>query len=144
MLGLDPVEPMTEEECLALLATERVGRVSVSMSAMPVILPVRFSLVGRDILVAPGADPRVCDALTDTVVAFEAGHFDPADDRGWSVMVVGWSSRVDLAGHDIRAGSPPVASPAPAPGTDERVRMLRPSVMAGGRFAGAPARPTPR
>ncbi|MFF5676107.1 helix-turn-helix domain-containing protein [Streptomyces hygroscopicus] len=87
LLELDPAE------CRARLARHGVGRVSVSASGGPVILPVNYSVIGDDVVfrTAPDAAPA---AAVDAEVAFEVDHIDEALSQGWSVLVVGRVRRV--------------------------------------------------
>jgi nitroimidazol reductase NimA-like FMN-containing flavoprotein (pyridoxamine 5'-phosphate oxidase superfamily) len=42
-----PEEPISPEECWGLLATASVGRIALSVRALPVILPVHYYLGRR-------------------------------------------------------------------------------------------------
>lgn len=46
----ETVEKLTRAQCLELIATVPVGRIGVSIRALPVILPVNFVLVGENIV----------------------------------------------------------------------------------------------
>ncbi|MGW4079246.1 helix-turn-helix domain-containing protein [Streptomyces asiaticus] len=82
LLELDPTE------CWARLATHGVGRVSVSTSRGPVIIPVNYSVIDGAVVfrTAPDAAPV---AAAGAEVAFEVDHIDEALSQGWSVLVVG-------------------------------------------------------
>ncbi|WNF00757.1 pyridoxamine 5'-phosphate oxidase family protein [Streptomyces luomodiensis] len=87
LLELDPVE------CRARLAAHGVGRVSVSTSRGPVIVPVNYSVIDDAVVfrTAPEASPA---AAAGTEVAFEVDHIDEALSQGWSVLVVGRARQV--------------------------------------------------
>jgi nitroimidazol reductase NimA-like FMN-containing flavoprotein (pyridoxamine 5'-phosphate oxidase superfamily) len=78
-----------ETECLRLLRSTTIGRISVSAGALPVVVPVTYVLMGELILLRTVAASRLSTALDDAVVAFEVDDYDFADHRGWSVMVQG-------------------------------------------------------
>lgn len=80
-------EVLSRQECLRLLARGGPGRVAVSVGALPAVLPVRFVLVGEDVVFPADPGGELDVAVRDAVVAFEADHFDPA--AGWSVVVTG-------------------------------------------------------
>jgi hypothetical protein len=75
--------------CLSLLASVVVGRVGLSVDALPVIVPVGFRLDGDRIVFALRAQDRARAALDGVVVAFEADDVDPHTGSGWSVLVQG-------------------------------------------------------
>jgi hypothetical protein len=85
----DGPEPLDEEECLALLATSGVGRVGVSIAALPAIFPVNFVLRGREIVFKTAEGTRLSTAARHSVVAFQCDAVDPQLRSGWSVLVVG-------------------------------------------------------
>jgi Pyridoxamine 5'-phosphate oxidase len=80
-----------EQECWALLATTSVGRVALSIGALPAILPVQYHLDGRTLAVCLGHRKLPGRAL-NTVIAFAADAIDPNTRSGWSVQVQGRSA----------------------------------------------------
>ncbi len=101
-LDRNGLEMLTHQECLGLLARSSVGRVGVSMGALPAILPVNFAMLGDDIVFRTGTGMKLAAAVTNTIVAFEADEFDYDRYTGWSVMVVGIATEV-LAAADLAA-----------------------------------------
>ena len=88
------LERLSPEECVALLRTKTVGRIALSASSLPFVLPVRY-VVDRDcILMRTGHDTRMAAATRDAVVAFEVDEFDHELDAGWSVMIQGLAREV--------------------------------------------------
>jgi uncharacterized protein len=86
---MDPVS-LSPDECRDLLRAGGIGRVGVSIGALPAIFPVHYRLVDDDIVFhAPSPQSAAPGALAGTVIAFEADGFDSPDDAGWSVLVVG-------------------------------------------------------
>jgi nucleotide-binding universal stress UspA family protein/nitroimidazol reductase NimA-like FMN-containing flavoprotein (pyridoxamine 5'-phosphate oxidase superfamily) len=93
-----------EDECLALLASQRVGRLVVVRGGDPEAYPVNYVLDGRT--VALRTDPGLLlDWATLGHVAFEVDRVDEEVHEGWSVVVHGigqdvtdamdrWSERV--------------------------------------------------
>ena len=86
------VEVLDRAECLALLATERLGRVAVQADpgVGPHVVPVNYALVrGRVVMrVAPGTK---FDRLVTEPVTFEVDNFDSFRRVGWSVVVEGFA-----------------------------------------------------
>lgn len=89
-----PGEPLDREASLALLRSTQLGRVGLSVDALPVIVPVGFSLVGERILFGAQADPRAVAAIDGVIVAFQADAWDPCTRSGWSVLVQGPARRL--------------------------------------------------
>jgi len=96
-----PEEPTSEllvlprEECLALLASHRFGRLAVSMDS-PVIRPINYVFDERSQSVAfRTADGSKFHAmLVNGNAAFEIDGIDPDSHTGWSVIIVGMTEEV--------------------------------------------------
>ena len=80
-----------EQECWELLATSSVGRMALSIGALPAILPVQYHLDGRTVAVCLG-HRELPERALNTVVAFAADAIDPHTRSGWSVQVQGRSA----------------------------------------------------
>lgn len=83
------METLDRETCLRLLASVPVGRVGVSIGALPAVLPVNFVLVGTTIVVRTVPGTKLDAAMQGAVVAFEADSYALDGSSGWSVMVQG-------------------------------------------------------
>jgi uncharacterized protein len=87
--GLTRLEVLSPAECIELLAQERFGRVGVSVAALPVILPVNYTLFGGSVLFRTVAGTKLAAATRRAVVAFEVDSYRDDGRAGWSVLVVG-------------------------------------------------------
>lgn len=87
---------LSREESLALLASKRVGRISVTMRALPTILPVTYVLDAKteSIVFRTGYGTKLYAAGRNSVVAFEIDEIDEATRTGWSVVAIGTASEV--------------------------------------------------
>jgi hypothetical protein len=107
-LGLE----LTDDECRALLRTASVGRVGVSVNALPVILPVNYRLTGDTIRFWSPPGLKLHAAHAQHVVAFEVDEFGEDHQGGWSVLAVGLAAEVedpDIVDSTVRDGfRPPV------------------------------------
>ena len=74
-----------------MLATASVGRLALSVRALPLIVPVQYYLDGRRLAVCLGHHGLPERALDETVIAFAADSIDPVTRSGWSVRVQGRS-----------------------------------------------------
>jgi CBS domain-containing protein len=139
MLIDDSLEVLSEEECRSLLEQATVGRVGVSVEALPAILPVNYSMVDGAIIFRTGEGTKLRAALSHTIVAFEVDHTDPGREEGWDVLVVGLAEPVDAVGETPGSG----VMPEPwAGGRREHLVRIRPEMISGRRVA-HPARPLP-
>ncbi len=84
-------DALSERECWELLATASVGRLALSVRALPLIVPVQYYLDGRRLAVCLGHHELPERALDETVIAFAADSIDPVTRSGWSVQVQGRS-----------------------------------------------------
>lgn len=126
--GRASMEVLTEDECLALLAKGTVGRVGVTISAMPAILPVNYALLGRTIVFRTAAGTKLRAALAHTVIAFEVDHIDQESHTGWSVLVVGMAQ--ELTGAQREAALELALDPW-AEGERDHVVGVEPDVVSG-------------
>ena len=80
---------LDEETCSELLRSARLGRVALSHRALPLILPVAFGKLDRDVIfsVGPGLLARAADE--GQIVCFETDWADPEMLSAWSVSVIG-------------------------------------------------------
>lgn len=124
----DGLEILTEEQCLAFLGSAAVGRVGITIGALPAILPVNYCLVGRSIYFRTAEGAKLAAAAAGNVVAFEVDDFEPFEHSGWSVLAIGRSEICP-------ADDPPTSSLPLAPwARGERTHLVRVSIeMATGR-----------
>lgn len=83
------MEGLTRQECLDLLATTTLGRVAVTIGAVPAVLPVNYALLDGAVVFRSAPGTKLSAAVLGTVVAFEVDQADSAHQSGWSVLVVG-------------------------------------------------------
>jgi nitroimidazol reductase NimA-like FMN-containing flavoprotein (pyridoxamine 5'-phosphate oxidase superfamily) len=136
MLFDDGLELLDEQQCFELIDGPAVGRVGVSMGALPVILPVNFRLVGRDVLFRTAEGTKLRAALDNAIIAFEVDSYDEHTHTGWSVLLVGRASeitsRADLATADALD-----LEPWAGDGNRDHWVRLRPEFVSGRRIAAA-------
>jgi nitroimidazol reductase NimA-like FMN-containing flavoprotein (pyridoxamine 5'-phosphate oxidase superfamily) len=133
----DRLEVLSEQECRTLLEGETIGRIGVSVGALPAILPVHYWMVDGGILFRTGGGSELRAALSHTVVAFEVDHTDPDQDGGWSVLVVGVAEPVDVAVEAPGAHAVPALW---AGRQSQDLVSIRPDLMSGQRVT----HPVPR
>lgn len=88
------LDELSRAECLRLLRSRRVGRVAVTIAALPAVLPVNYAMLGDDIVFRTMPGTKLTAAAMNTVVAFEIDEADEATRSGWSVMVIGMAEEI--------------------------------------------------
>lgn len=96
------LEILSEDMCRRLLAKADVGRVAITVGALPAVLPVNYAMLNGDIVFLTAEGTKLDAALANAVVAFEVDEIDREHGRGWSVLVIGVASEItdpaDIAG----------------------------------------------
>ena len=134
------LEVLGRDTCLRLLATATLGRVGVSIDALPRVLPVNFRFDGRQILIRTGMGTKLDAAANDAVVAFEVDEIDPVAHTGWSVMVTGMARELTDPDELAAAQTPPLARWAS--GDDHRVIAISTELVSGRRIVAGLSAPT--
>jgi uncharacterized protein len=126
------LEILDRQECLQLLATAHVGRIALSLAALPVVLPVNFALLDDDVLIRTTPGSKLDAATKNTVVAFEADRIDALNRTGWSVLVQGVASEITDRDERDRAAQIPLT---PWSGHDDHFVCVRSQLVSGRRLA---------
>jgi uncharacterized protein len=88
------LEILDRASCVQLLGSAHVGRIALSMGAIPVVLPVNFTMLDDDVLIRTALGSKLEAAATNAVVAFEVDKFDAIYHCGWSVLVQGFATEI--------------------------------------------------
>jgi uncharacterized protein len=131
------LEVLSEAEAFAQLATVSIGRLVYSDRALPYVVPVTFSLDGRDIVIRTGRRSSPATHAAGNIVAFEVDEIGPAR-SGWTVVVTGRIELVVDAFEVARLGA--LQLPTWAPAASDRYLRLQPELIAGRRIP-APREP---
>jgi uncharacterized protein len=135
------LEILTEDESRRLLATREIGRVGVTVGALPAIFPVNYRMVDDAIVFRTAPGTKLSAAADGAVVAFETDHYEAGDRSGWSVLAVGRSEVVhdlDVAFKVADAGLEPFAG-----GVRTAIVRIRPELVSGRRIVHEPPPPRP-
>ena len=115
---------LSQAECWQLLAMASVGRLALSIRALPMILPVRYSVDDASVAISLGRFGMPAAAVHDSVVAFAVDRIDETSSDGWIVQMQG-RARLAAPGA-VAAGLGPVES--------GQVVRLVPGTVTGHRF----------
>lgn len=94
---------LTEQQCLALLGSARLGRIALTDRALPIILPVGFARLDDDLIFRVGQGALSRAARMGQVVCFEVDWADDAFEQAWSVAAIGQLSMLQEPARLIRA-----------------------------------------
>lgn len=99
MLSLDHDEHssfdiLSESECLWLLGHTFLGRIGVTMGALPAIFPVNYAMADGAIFFRTEKGTKLSAAIRGACVAFQIDAFDLRYHHGWSVLAVGLATEV--------------------------------------------------
>ena len=119
-------------ECLRLLSRGTLGRVALTMGALPTILPVTYRLIDGDVVFRTGVGEKLAAATRHAVVAFEVDAFDAMSHAGWSVMVTGVTEQVTSVPELVRLEG--LGVPRWLPARDDRIVRLIPDLISGRRL----------
>jgi nitroimidazol reductase NimA-like FMN-containing flavoprotein (pyridoxamine 5'-phosphate oxidase superfamily) len=81
------IELLSDEECLRLVASERIGRVAIGSGRGPQIFPVNHVVQDHLIIFRSGPGEKVTETWSHPRVAFEVDGRD--GDEFWSVVIDG-------------------------------------------------------
>jgi nitroimidazol reductase NimA-like FMN-containing flavoprotein (pyridoxamine 5'-phosphate oxidase superfamily) len=126
------LELLDEDECWALVEGTSVGRVGVTVAALPAIFPVNYTVLDGAVVFRTADGSKLHAASEGTVVVFEVDHVDASDRSGWSVMVLGRAEVVSDLGFALRVlddGLEPWAD-----GVRARIVRITPELVTGRRI----------
>jgi uncharacterized protein len=119
---------LTESECRARLSLHSVGRIALSLHALPVILPVNYVLHGETIVFRTTPGTKFSAALSRSVIAFEIDEYEPNLDRGWSVVVQGIAETVTDEDQIVALRRLPLRNISVGGKSDHFVRLTKPVI----------------
>jgi hypothetical protein len=127
-------EILARPECLRLLAVaakeDHIGRLAVTETESPLVVPLNFTFHDNRILVRIGPG-RLSELVPGSMVSFEVDRVEPDHGQAWSVLIRGLASA--LAPSDAPPGAADLPHPlVPMPGAIALV--IRPDVVTGRRF----------
>jgi hypothetical protein len=82
-----------------------LGRIGVSIDALPVILPMHFTLVDDSVLFRTTLGTRLDSAASSAVVAFQVDAYDSTEPGWWSVLLQGIASPVSEGETEMGPGA---------------------------------------
>lgn len=131
-LDRNGLEVLDRDECLRLLRQADVGRIAVTVAALPRVFPITFRVNDDQILFRTSRGSKLESATANAVVGFEADDFDPVTRTGWSIMVTGTSREITDPGE--RAAAEALDLPRWAPNEGDHVVAVKIELISGRRI----------
>jgi nitroimidazol reductase NimA-like FMN-containing flavoprotein (pyridoxamine 5'-phosphate oxidase superfamily) len=125
-------EALGEAECLELLGLGTIGRVAVTMGAIPAVFPVNYRFADGAIHFRTGEGTKLFAATRNKVVAFQVDEIDRLYHAGWSVLAVG--TALELKESVDLAWATHLPLRAWAPGMREHFVRIVPELVSGRRI----------
>ena len=125
-------QSLDEEECFSLLHAGSLGRVAVSLGAIPAVFPVNYHAMNGDIYFFTAEGTKLAAAARRATISFEIDHFDSQYHHGWSVLAVGRAVEI----HESLLRELAVHFPLQpwAPGSRSHLVQIRPDFVSGRRI----------
>ena len=109
-----------------MLSTVALGRLGLSLGALPAILPVQYYVDGDELAICLGHYDISQHAVDNTLVAFAADLIDASTRSGWTVQVQGLATAPKPIGVPTNCGQPTagqIIHLAPATITGQRSQL---------------------
>jgi nitroimidazol reductase NimA-like FMN-containing flavoprotein (pyridoxamine 5'-phosphate oxidase superfamily) len=132
------LEELDRQQCLALASNEPVGRLAVSVDALPAVFPVNFAIASEDVVFRCTVGTKFAAATMGSVVAFEVDSFDAGEEEGWSVLIQGVAEEVTDPTDQAALAALPLVSWGLGDAADRFLR-IRTTLMSGRRIRRSPA-----
>lgn len=110
-----------------------MGRVGISVKALPVVLPVNFAVVDGTVIFRTVEGTKLKAATAGTVVAFEADGYKDDGRSGWSVLIQGVAGVIRDPAELASLATLPIEAWALDAAADRYVQ-IRPTTISGRRF----------
>jgi len=127
------IEELGRQECLALLATQRLGRLGVVVDGVPLVLPMQFALDDEIVVLQTNQGAKSLHAPL-TSVSFEVDHVDWEQGVGWSVLIQGIGEDISTAIDDRSEDRRSLAVHSWAPPPADRWLTIVPRTITGRRI----------
>lgn len=93
------LKELSEADCLELLGEHHVGRVAYCDQDGPVVIPVNYVVEDRGVLLRLSPHASLAPHLRSADASFQIDEFDDYTQSGWSVLLRGHATYVDIADH---------------------------------------------
>jgi uncharacterized protein len=127
--GVAYLEP---NNCWALLRSQEVGRLAVSIGDRPDIFPINFVVDHGTVVFRTAEGTKLAGAIKGEAVAFEADGYEPDSGEAWSVVVKGHAEEISRIDELLDTADLPLFPWHAAP--KQRFVRIVPDEISGRRF----------
>ena len=125
----DEAKPLADAECQDLLANANVGRLSVTISALPVVVPVAYWYFRRSAILGMSDGPAYRAAVENVVgLEIDGTHLEHVL---WAVLVIGETAEITQPAENAELLHLGLAAPTGA--TYAHYVRLHPTIITGYR-----------
>jgi len=135
-------ETLDDDECVALIGDRVIGRVAVTIGAIPAVFPVSFTFLDGAIYFRTAEGTQLARAVCRSVVAFEVDDLDAVHHQGWSVLAVGVARPLEPGAPAVEALASRLPLRALASGEKDQWMRIWPEFLSGRRITGTGPGPT--
>jgi hypothetical protein len=132
---------LSAAECVELLVSVPVGRIGITVGALPVILPVNYSFIDGAIVFRTASGTKLASATANSVVAFEVDSFASDGHAGWSVLIQGTAHHL-TGREELKAALAVLTVPWGVDPVADHVVRVEPRMLTGSRFRVKKSQPT--
>jgi len=100
--------PLDEDACFERLGQTSLGRIVLSLDALPEMFPVQYALLGRDPVFRTIPGHKLTGAADGQVLCMGIDEFDAEARIGWRVLVTGPAQRLTTAADLTAAAALPL------------------------------------
>jgi hypothetical protein len=92
-MGFIEGDHFDDEQCFTLLGRSQFGRIALTLRALPVVFPVRYTLNERELLFDLSVD-QLAKAIDRRTATLQADGFEEDTGQRWTVLAVGPVQRI--------------------------------------------------
>ena len=119
-------------ECQELLATAHVGRLSLTMRALPVVLPVNYGYLGGTVILALGDGPAQRALSLGNIIGLGVDNAH-LPEPFWTVLVIGRASEITDPAACAEYRRLGLTAHTDGPASASHFMRLTPDIMTGDR-----------
>jgi nitroimidazol reductase NimA-like FMN-containing flavoprotein (pyridoxamine 5'-phosphate oxidase superfamily) len=131
----DDAQVLSDAECQDLLASTNLGRIALTIRALPVIMPVNYGYLGGSVILGMSDGPARRALAEENVIALGVDSSNLTD-VFWALLVIGKATEVTDTPQRAQFQSLGLADPTGLPAS--HYLQLQPDILTGYRTSARP------
>jgi len=127
-------QDLSEGECQTLLATADVGRLSLTIRALPVVVPVNYGYLGGSVILAIGDGPAQQALALGNIIGLGVDNAH-TNEPFWTVLVIGRSDEITDPAACAEYATLGLTAQTNGAAGESHYMQLTPDIMTGDRAA---------